>query len=170
MHVLQRAALLVAVVLSTGCGPDGPDEVIYTKNLQDVRADLGGMVSYVYDFSEGLEGVAIVVTDKDGIQTTTATTADGIWFIADMQPGTYDISYSLAGYITRESFFIIEAGGENDVGNIYINVGSVGLLETGIVATISGALTGTLEDFEILTDGAGGISAALSLGPEPTLW
>ena len=102
MRALKLATLLAGCAfVFSGCGPD---EVINSKDLQTIRADVGGSVVYAFDATEGLAGVTITVVDRDGVQTTATTTADGLWFIPNLFPGSYGILFELTGYDFQVAF------------------------------------------------------------------
>lgn len=157
------STLVLGSMLLIGAVGCGPDEVINSKNLQDIRADVGGTVVYALGDNEPLEGVTVTVVDRDGVEAVATTTSDGLWYLPDLLPGSYAERYELAGYETHVGSFSIEAGGENDVGNIYVSRGTVTLSELGISATVSGAVEAMMWDGDDLADGIAGISAVYSM-------
>ncbi len=147
VKVRHLAAFAVAVA-TAACGGAPPQ-------THNVKIDVGGSVVYALDPSEGLAGVAIVLTDVEGREYTATTNSAGLWTIENVLPGVYSESYSLAGYDPLTGTFSIPAGGENNVANVFITRPAVALEEEPLVATISPFST-SLVDGDQPFDGLGG--------------
>jgi hypothetical protein len=86
-----------------------------------------------------------------------------LWDLRDLDPGPYVERYSLAGYEPVEGTFLLDAFGENDVENLFVSRGTVGLDEAHLLATIS-PFALSIRDGDSLADGIAGVSAAYSGG------
>ena len=158
---MKKISLLSLLLLAFGCG--GPDEITTTKDLQTLQFDVGGQVAYALGDMEGLDAVSVTLTDSAGIDFTTTTTAQGLWFLADLAPGPYLGRFSAAGYGDEFLVFSTSVQGENDVENPFIGVATVFMNETEPVVTVSGVFSVTLNNGDNLVDGAGTTSAVYGL-------
>lgn len=147
---ILAAVAMLGVGVTAGCG--GPPAEEQTHN---VKIDVGGSVVYALDASEPLPSVLITLTDVEGETRTAQTTSAGLWAIEDIAPGVYTESYALAGYETQTGTFTIPAGGENNVRNVFMSRGTIGLSETGMIASIS-PFSVEVENGDELRDGLAG--------------
>lgn len=154
--MIATGALLGSV---TGCGSAGPSPT------HVVRIDLGGYVAWSGDTTRGLAGVTITLTDIDGDTRTAVTNSQGLWVIEDVKPGAYIEMYEATGYEPVTDTFLLEAGGENDVKNIFVSRGTVTLVETRLRATVA-PYGVTLMDGDDVRDGFGGIAATYVSGTD----
>lgn len=154
--LVGTGALLGSVA---GCGNSGP------APTHTVRMDLGGSVVWSGDFLTPIPGLLVTLTDIEGNTETAVTNSQGLWVIADVKPGAYVETYEAPGYETFTDTFLLEAGGENDVKNIFVSRGIIGMDETNLWASVS-PYDITLRNGDSFRDGFGGIAATWTTGTD----
>lgn len=152
---LVAAGALMGV--TAGCGGTAP------APTHTVRMDVGGVVRWSGDLTTSLPGVTVTLTDIDGDTETAVTNSQGLWAIDNVDPGAYIETYELAGYETVTDTFFLEAVGENDVKNIFVSRGTIGLDETHLRAMVA-PYGVELRDNDSFRDGFGGVSAVYTTG------
>lgn len=150
---MKALPLLIAptLLLAAGCGHAGAP----ANQTSDVRVDVGGLVTYSGDPAVLLDGVTITFTDLDGETFVATTNVGGVWTLLDLRPGVYTERFERAGYETQTGFFSVEATGENDVTNIFIDHPQTSMPETQLTVTVSAPLAATLRDGDDPVDGFG---------------
>lgn len=96
------------------------------------HAQTGQLTGTVTDSSSGdtLPGVNIVV---EGTSQGASTGADGTYTIADLEPGTYTLSASFVGYLTKTRSGVVVQAGETTQADFALAQESVGLEEVVVV-------------------------------------
>lgn len=150
---LLTAGALVALV-AAGCSRAPGDPPLTHK----ANVDVGGAVRYSGNPDERLAGVTVTLTDMDGDTRTAVTGSGGLWTITNVLPGVYIETYEAPGYETINGTFGVDAYGEADVKNAFVQRPDVFLAETLLVATVSGPFAAVLQDGDSPLDGFLGAS------------
>ena len=123
---------------------------------QTVSYDVGGAVVYALDEGIALEGVAVALTNRQGVTFETTSDDSGFWVLEAMEPGLYTEEYSLEGYETHVAKFGLEAKGAHDIQNTFVSRGTIGLPELGLRATLGTPFQVELENGDVLIHSPGG--------------
>lgn len=145
--------IAIALFFTSGCGGPGGGAPPPTHA---VKIDVGGAVVYAGDPAERLEGVTVTLTDLDGDTRTATTGASGLWRIDNLRPGVYVETYELMGYETASRTFGLDAGGPQDVRNVFVPRPDMLLRETRLVADVGAPFSTVVLDGDAPVDGFAG--------------
>lgn len=151
LNASARSILVFGLVsaLAAACGPT------VLRDQHGVKFKTGGQVVYGGDTTIVLPGVAVTLTDTDGIVTTANTDSSGLWTMKNLLPGVYAARYELAGYEPLLTSLELDAFGSNEVSNPFIAAGTIQLNEISLTATFAPFGT-VLTNGQQLFDGVGG--------------
>jgi len=169
---LLAVSLIISWIgLAAGCADES---TVTTKEKPfSVKPDIGGFVFYDID-NDGaydpttdvaLQSVTVTLTVQDGTNTKQTTTSNslGVWSIANVDTGSYVISFALTGYESISAGFNVSSQNAGNVSNDFIDVPDVNLEETGLVATIGAPLSLDLNHGDSLQNGVDGLSASYGI-------
>lgn len=154
---------ICSALVLTACGNSGPDEVEVV--LQNVLYDVGGSVLDEAG-DQALEGATVTINGIDAFEATATTDAYGLWTILDLEPGVYVVTYELATYETQTRPFSLEAGGQNDVANSFVSLGTIRLTGPGAIASVSAPFSIDVQNGDNFIDGQNGMTLVYTLSAD----